>query len=431
MAETQLYTHNDIQRYLQRKMSPQEMHAFEKALMNDPFLADALEGYSDADVTLAEKNLAKIEDELTTYKEKAKVVPLKTRQKSWLQIAAVVLVIASAGLLTIALLGKKDEENKASYTSTPAAEIIQNQDTVRPLQNPIAGAQVQPRKQVFNKKNIFGNNNSSNTASPPFVETENEPSVPVAAAPKMMREMSSVDTTLNNQSTANDDLVVVGNGAARKISTNEVISGKVAGVEKVTGQNQFKGRVLNELGKPMSFVTVQSKNKAIGTVSDSKGNFTLMSKDSVLNVEATAPGYVSADTKIRSDSSSNTVVLKEANMSLSEIVVTDLARQKKSTVYEAKREVSPKDAEPEGGWKSFEKYLKRQVDSLHASEDNTLSKEDVVLEFSVDKNGRPVDIKAQGQVNKVVADKLILILSNGPNWKNKNAQKKVKVTVPF
>jgi hypothetical protein len=431
MAETQLYSHNDIQRYLQRKMSPQEMHAFEKALMDDPFLADALEGYSDADVTLAEKNLAKIEDELTNDKEKAKVVPLKTRQKSWLQVAAVVVVIASAGLLTFALIGKKDDESKAPYASTPAAEIIQNQDTVRPLQNPIAGAEVQPRKQVFNKKNIFGNNNSSsNPASPPFVETESEAPIPVASAPQTMREMPSVDTTLNNQATAND-LVVVGNRAARKTSTNEVISGKVAGVEKVTGQNQFKGRVLNELGKPMSFVTVQSKNKAIGTVSDSKGNFTLMSKDSVLNVEATAPGYVSADTKIRSDSSSNTVVLKEANMSLSEIVVTDLARQKKSTVYEAKREVSPKDAEPEGGWKSFEKYLKRQVDSLQASEDNTLSKEDVVLEFSVDKNGRPVDIKAQGQVNKAVADKLILILSNGPNWKNKNAQKKVKVTVPF
>ena len=48
MAETQPYGHLEIQRYLQHSMSPQEMHEFEKALMNDPFLADALEGFRQA-----------------------------------------------------------------------------------------------------------------------------------------------------------------------------------------------------------------------------------------------------------------------------------------------------------------------------------------------------------------------------------------------
>jgi hypothetical protein len=35
MAETHTYSHDDIQRYLQRKMSSQEMHDFERALMNE------------------------------------------------------------------------------------------------------------------------------------------------------------------------------------------------------------------------------------------------------------------------------------------------------------------------------------------------------------------------------------------------------------
>lgn len=38
MAETQTYSRTEIQRYLQHKMSAQEMYEFEKTLMNDPFL---------------------------------------------------------------------------------------------------------------------------------------------------------------------------------------------------------------------------------------------------------------------------------------------------------------------------------------------------------------------------------------------------------
>lgn len=39
------YTQADIERYLQGKMTNAEMHAIEKAALQDPFLADAIEGY--------------------------------------------------------------------------------------------------------------------------------------------------------------------------------------------------------------------------------------------------------------------------------------------------------------------------------------------------------------------------------------------------
>jgi hypothetical protein len=40
------FTASDIERYYSGKMSPQERHALEKAALDDPFLADALEGYT-------------------------------------------------------------------------------------------------------------------------------------------------------------------------------------------------------------------------------------------------------------------------------------------------------------------------------------------------------------------------------------------------
>ena len=38
------YNRENLLRYISGKMSPAEMHALEKAALEDPFLADALEG---------------------------------------------------------------------------------------------------------------------------------------------------------------------------------------------------------------------------------------------------------------------------------------------------------------------------------------------------------------------------------------------------
>ena len=41
-----VYTAADFERYYSGQMSDAEMHALEKSALEDPFLADALEGYS-------------------------------------------------------------------------------------------------------------------------------------------------------------------------------------------------------------------------------------------------------------------------------------------------------------------------------------------------------------------------------------------------
>jgi hypothetical protein len=43
----QNYSADDIRRYWNNQMSPAEMHALEKAAMDDPFLADALKVIQD------------------------------------------------------------------------------------------------------------------------------------------------------------------------------------------------------------------------------------------------------------------------------------------------------------------------------------------------------------------------------------------------
>jgi hypothetical protein len=47
------YSAADIEKYLKGELSPREMHDLENAALEDPFLADALDGMSSPSVSVA------------------------------------------------------------------------------------------------------------------------------------------------------------------------------------------------------------------------------------------------------------------------------------------------------------------------------------------------------------------------------------------
>ena len=73
------FTAGDIERYHSGKMSPQERHALEKAALDDPFLADALEGYSFTPTPV--EDLVKIQSKLDEKLNRRKVVPIFEKYK--------------------------------------------------------------------------------------------------------------------------------------------------------------------------------------------------------------------------------------------------------------------------------------------------------------------------------------------------------------
>src|SRR6188474_3382695 len=94
------YTFEDIQRYLQGKMSAAEMHAVEKAALQDPFLADAIEGYNEVDLNTAKQHLNEINAGLFTEKQKPRVIAFN-KKTQWLSIAAMIIVIAGIALFSV------------------------------------------------------------------------------------------------------------------------------------------------------------------------------------------------------------------------------------------------------------------------------------------------------------------------------------------
>ena len=127
------FTAADIEKYWGGKLSPAEMHAMEKAAMDDPFLADALEGYRHtASPTQDLEKLQKKFDKRTAAV--APVISLQRKRYSWLKVAAAIIIICGIGLIVQQLVLKDrqqalvDLEKKDNNKS----EVPVTNETVKP-----------------------------------------------------------------------------------------------------------------------------------------------------------------------------------------------------------------------------------------------------------------------------------------------------------
>ena len=93
------YSAADIERYHKGQLSPEEMHAMEKAALDDPFLADAMEGYKNKAGNIS-ADISFLQDKLKQRIAGTKVVELKSyRNRGWLKAAASIIIIIGAGIL--------------------------------------------------------------------------------------------------------------------------------------------------------------------------------------------------------------------------------------------------------------------------------------------------------------------------------------------
>src|SRR5690348_10042121 len=96
------YTAADIEKYHKGLLSPREMHDLEKAALDDPFLADALEGFAVPGLN-ASADIAELKKRLSDRTEEdRKVIPLAAPARSsfpWLRAAAMLILVAGAAFL--------------------------------------------------------------------------------------------------------------------------------------------------------------------------------------------------------------------------------------------------------------------------------------------------------------------------------------------
>ncbi len=447
---------DDIEKYRRGELTSAEMHALEKRALQDPFLADALEGaesisaenfsadlnelqksidFQSEERKIASFEMARAAAAPMAMKMAAKDVPLNGKPKNdenkatskwaWpLRIAASVVIIFGTfwvGKQLIPQAGKenlalKKEEVKPQLT-TPASEPM-NDSTVteqKAITSSESKSIIEKPKQLAANKPIEASQNGSGIVASPVIDAE-EKQTALLDVSKSKEEIRAVPEDKKAKEVAELD-------RPEKISLAEpsapVVKKDVLGYasrsqesrkKKVGGQEQFiQGQVLSaEDGTPIPGVNIVVKGTTQGTVTDVNGNYQLPAVNADQKLTFSFIGYLTQEVPVI-DQNKIDVKLGPDVSQLSEVVVTGAAPRSDDRVPVIKL------AEPAGGRKAYDKYLDNSMRyPVEALTNNIKGK--VTIKFTVRTDGALDEFSVVKSIGHGCDEEVIRLVKEGPRW---------------
>ncbi len=440
-----------IRKYLNGELDARAMHELERQALDDPFLADALDGYAQA-----AKDQQPVLNDLQSRLQQ-RITPEKKRVVLWprLAVAASVLIFLSVGAWW--LLNYRPAANKPGVPAQDSTGVNALATPPHlPAPKPVVPDTLAPKGQLpqvavtrtpFTTKH---GNSTLRTDAPVMAEVSASPVVAndekavtadsnstlLASVPQRANtlvRMRGVSTLGNNKVTADglkdssllsragsNSLVAEKRTSALPNQLHEALIGRATGMQVNTaGQRSadsvkmIMGQVvaLND-GKPVPGARITAQGSVSSAYSDVNGFFKIPAKMND-ELQVNYLGYESQTLKVR-DADPVKIALKDDSRSLSDVVVMGYGSVKKVK--------QPKEAHPFNGWDAFRSYLKKGATGFAGT---------VKVSFVVNTNGTISNIKVIKGINAETDQKAVLLIQNGPRWiANVNGNPEtVKVTI--
>ena len=413
--------------YIRGLRKGKEAHRLEKESMQDPFLADAMDGYNQVEGN-HEQRIEKLRMQVSAHSAKKK----STYAITW-SIAACLII--GFGISSYFLFLKKSMTDEVFI-----AEESVSTKLAEPAAPPTPAIPATPTVPATPQKEIALATTKVKTDSTPIseitarqadkkdmiakIQTTSQPQgAPVAAVP-MMEEVSEETAALQE--------VVATIDTFESESDKKMKLAKVATI--LPQNNMIKGRVTDEKGEPLIGASVTYKGTNIGTITNMNGEFSLVKKDDKKRLTAEYIGYDPVE--IRVDTSRTMLIaMNENKQVLNEVVVVGYGakKNKKSTTAgnvvtvkeQAKKEITP---QPVIGKRSYQKYLKENL--VRPTDDNCKDiKGEVVLSFFVNEEGKPQNITVIHGLCEFADKEAIRLVKEGPKWTS--GKLPARVTVRF
>lgn len=403
------------------------MHAFEQAMMDDPFLDDAVDGYrTSLNKINVQADLIELKERLEEKKQKTGIV-IKGSFRQWMSIAAGLIILLAASVVLYRMFNQAEIKNTAPVaelkkTDTAAVVKIPTQvDSNTVAVNDNAKIVVTPPATAPSYKKEEPVKNFSTTTVPanePEV-AETKPAI-VKEQPVASGSVASAQSKINDEQTLNE--VVVRKQEEKKKSN-------------FVNLNKFSGVVVDENNQPLPFANITEVKSGVGTYADAKGNFVLVSSDTVLNVETKSVGYFSNSLQIRSNQTQK-IVLKDESDIANAPSRERLYQKNKDRPSVMKTEVTEMEemgSEPADGWKKYSTYI---VNNLREADLNlkkqSTEKKEVEVSFDVNPDGSLANLKVERSSCTTCNNEAIRIIKEGPKWKSKTGKKeRARLTIQF
>ena len=374
--------------YIRGLRKGKEAHRLEKESMQDPFLADAMDGYNQVEGN-HEQRIEKLRMQVSAHSAKKK----NTYAITW-SIAACLVIGFSISSYFLFLKKSMTDEVFIAEESVPA-KLPEATTPATPTNPATPAAPVTPRA---DKKEM-----SASAVIEPMMEE----------ALEQTAELQEVAATMD---------------------TSESVSDKKMRMAKVVtppNSNIIQGKVTDEKGEPIIGASVAYKGTNIGTITNMNGEFSLVKKEGKKQLTAQFIGYDPVEIPVDT-SQTMLIAMNENKQTLNEVVVVGYGtnKNKKSTTVVTAKEQADKDITPQPviGKRKYQKYLKENL-VRPTDEKCAQVKGKVVLTFLVNKEGRPFYIKVKESLCESSDKEAIRLIQEGPDWIYGN--KSVEITVKF
>jgi len=426
-----IYTARDIEQYLAGKLPAMQMHAMEKAALDDPFLAEAMEGYEAMQDKEWNNHLVALREEITNKGTVAKVIPLHKSKNNWWKAAAAVLIIGSGATLTFIFNNnKKDDTAKteiAQAKNTIIDSMLLTQNTspasVTESLHPSASATSEEKKTLpgsiakLNEPVKTDDKYIANPAGPQL-----NPATPVATptAPENDKTIAAAPPVSNNPPAAG------ATDPAKEINADvETLSRqKTQARKEAVLNNFFTAQVVGADNTPLPFTNISIKKENFGTYADAKGIVRLVSTDSILQVEVKSVGYQPKTFALRSNQAQTKIILQEDETAFKDRTVignADITSNKRSRRVTFLKD-SVVNVEPADGWDNYNTYVANNLDIPESSLKGDIHGE-VELTFDVKSNGTISNIRVNKSLGAEYDEAAKRMLQEGPQWKVKKGKK--------
>ena len=439
-----IYTAKDIDEYLAGRLSPQQMHAIEKAALDDPFLAEAMEGYEAVKDKEWNNQLVALREEIANKGAVAKIIPLHKSKNNWWKAVAAIIIIGSATTLTLILnQDKKAESGKQEIAQTfPVINdsitqtSIESPASVTQSLNPSASATKEEKKaipgSVAQVDKISSRDIILEPGAPVF-----KPAAPVTSGAITTDDKVIVTAPPANNIPAGADADVAKDVNAEKTKsadkqtdeTEAVLSrqksqGAVTAKKEAVLNNFFTAQVVAPDNSPLPFTNISIKKENFGTYADSKGMVRLVSTDSVLNIEVKSVGYQPKTFALRNNQSQTKIILQEEAVALKDRKV--IGNTARSSSQPSRRVRLLKDSavnvEPADGWENYNTYVANNLD-IPETALNADRHGEVEISFDVKSNGTISNIRVNKSLGAEYDEAARRLIQEGPQWKVKKGKK--------
>lgn len=415
---------NDIEKYRRGELTSSERHALEKKALNDPFLAEALEGAEAISIADFSDDISALNTKILSQKKKPLFTPLR--------IAAGVILLIGVSFFTLYFYSFREPNELISQNKERQAEEVVRDSS----KDSVADSVLQPELLTLNETSKAGKKSptklaplpqvpalseTASTAQPALsalseeeVTQRKEEANDLSAGLKDEKKTEDAPTTEaiapapEPQSSKRD--AVLDRSELRKKSATQTTAKTafVQGVQTITGKVTSV-----EDNSPLPGVNVIIRGTATGTITDEAGNYSIEVPDAPgIALAFSFIGYQTKDIPVDTITTVNTQLSIDVAQ-LSEVVVVGYGTDHTADSESTFKTISL--AEPAGGRRAFKKYLESNLKYPQQALENKVEGR-VTIQFNVTAEGSLNEFKVIKGIGHGCDEEVIRLIKSGPTW---------------